>query len=199
MAAAWSVVKSPRIWLYGASYFFIKLIRYALLFWLPYYLTNRFGYGTSEAARLSTAFDAGGIAGVILIGRLSDRVPWRGRAAWALLFLVTLVFALAGYVRFAQAGLLWHAVLLAVVGALLFGPDALLSGAAAQDAGGVHAPAMATGFVNGLGSIGALLQGLLVPALAARLGWSALFPVFIVLALCAAVALLPTLRAGGAP
>jgi len=193
-AAQWAVVTSPRLWLYGSSYFFIKLIRYALLFWLPYYLTNRFGYGTSDAARLSTAFDAGGIAGVIVIGRLSDRLPWRGRAAWALLFLVTLVFALVGYVRFAQAGFVLQALLLGIVGALLFGPDALLSGAVAQDAGGVHAPAMATGFVNGLGSIGALLQGLLVPALAARFGWSALFPVFIVFAACAALVLLPTLR-----
>jgi len=116
-----------------------------------------------------------------------------------LLFLVTLVFALVGYVRFAQAGFLLQALLLAVVGALLFGPDALLSGAVAQDAGGVHAPAMATGFVNGVGSVGALLQGLLVPALAARFGWSALFPVFIVFAACAALILVPTLRAAKAP
>lgn len=188
------VVGSTRLWLYGASYFFIKLIRYALMFWLPYYLSNRFGLGTRDAAQLSTAFDAGGIVGVILIGRLSDRVPGRGRSAWALASLVALVLALVVYVTFGRSGTIYNAFWLALVGALLFGPDALLSGAAAQDAGGLT-PALATGFVNGLGSFGALLQGFVVPVLAARFGWSALFPAFIALSGFAAVALVPTLSA----
>jgi sugar phosphate permease len=196
--AQWQVVKSPRIWLYGTSYFFIKLIRYALLSWLPYYLSHRFGYGTGDAARFSTAFDAGGAVGVVLIGMLSDRLPWRGRAAWALVWLGGLVLSLVAYVAVGEASLLYNTLLLALVGALLFGPDALISGAAAQDAGGPLAPALATGFVNGLGSAGALLQGLLVPAIVDRFGWSALFPVFVACSACAALALLPALRSPAA-
>jgi sugar phosphate permease len=57
---------------------------------------------------------------------------------------------------------------------------------------------MATGFVNGVGSLGALLEGLLVPRIADAWGWSALFPVLVVLGLLAALALLPTLRHGRA-
>jgi sugar phosphate permease len=52
---------------------------------------------------------------------------------------------------------------------------------------------MATGFVNGIGSIGPILQGLLVPSLAKHYGWQALFPTLVALALCAALVLLPTL------
>ncbi|HEY3497431.1 MAG TPA: MFS transporter, partial [Polyangiaceae bacterium] len=199
--AVWSIVRSARLWLYGASYFFIKLIRYALLFWLPYYLSDRFGFTTRDAAWLSTAFDAGGVVGVVVLGRLSDRVPARGRSTWALVSLVGLVLALVLYVVFGGSGTLQNVFWLALLGALLFGPDALLSGPAAQDAGGVLTPALATGFVNGLGSCGALAQGLVVPALAARYGWSGLFPAFVVFALCAALALVPTLRvaSAGAP
>jgi sugar phosphate permease len=191
-AAQRAVVRNPRLWCYGISYFFIKLIRYALLLWLPYYLATWFGSDTSEAARFSIPFEAGGALGVVLIGYLSDRLPWRGRAVWAFVWLLALTLALVAYVALGQASRLYHLVLLALVGALLFGPDALLSGAAAQDAGGTHAPAMATGFVNGVGSLGAVAQGFLIPALAANYGWPSVFRVFVAFAVCAALILIPT-------
>lgn len=189
-----AVLKSATLWFYGFSYFFVKLIRYALLFWLPYYLSSSFDYSTSEAARLSTAFDAGGIVGVILLGRISDRSQRFSRALLTVFWLTGAVFALAAYAWLGSQSALVNALLLALVGALLFGPDAMLAGAAAQDAGGTHAPALATGFVNGIGSLGALLQGLFVPAIAARFGWPALFPVFVGLAVLSVLALLPALR-----
>jgi sugar phosphate permease len=189
-----AVLRSATLWFYGLSYFFVKLIRYALLFWLPYYLSSAFDYTTSEAARMSTAFDAGGFVGVLLLGRISDRSQRFSRALLTVFWLIAAVFALAAYAWLGSTSALLNALLLALVGALLFGPDAMLSGAAAQDAGGAHAPSLATGFVNGIGSLGALLQGLVVPAIAARFGWPALFPVFVGLALLAVLALLPTLR-----
>lgn len=189
------VFKSPLLWLYGTSYFFIKLIRYALLFWLPYYLAEVFGHSTKEAGLLSVAFDAGGIIGVLAIGRPSDRSRFT-RAGLSALWLAGLAVALGAYALLGRLGAVPNALLLALVGALLFGPDSLLSGAAAQDAGGPKAAASAAGFVNGVGSAGALLQGLLVPALAERLGWRALFPVFVGLSLAAALVLVPAARAG---
>jgi sugar phosphate permease len=108
---------------------------------------------------------------------------------------VGLVAVLAAYSRFESSGLLVNVVLLAVLGALLFGPDSLLSGAAAQGAASAQAAASAVGFVNGLGSFGALLQGLIVPPIAERFGWTAMFPALAIFALGAVAALLPTLRA----
>jgi sugar phosphate permease len=191
------VFKSPLLWLYGSSYFFIKLIRYSLLFWLPYYLAEVGGSSTTEAGFLSVAFDAGGIVGVLSIGRFSDRSRFT-RAGLCGVWLVGLALSLAAYAALGRYGVVPNVVLLALVGALLFGPDSLLSGAAAQDAGGTRAAASATGFVNGLGSLGALLQGLLVPAVAASLGWQALFPLFVALALLAALVLVPAARAARA-
>ncbi|HEY3669179.1 MAG TPA: MFS transporter, partial [Polyangiaceae bacterium] len=73
-AAQAAAIRNPVLWAYGASYFFIKYVRYALLFWLPYYLSGTLGYAVDRAAYVSNAFEAGGIAGVILLGIFSDRV-----------------------------------------------------------------------------------------------------------------------------
>lgn len=188
------VLASRTLWLFGASYFFIKLIRYALLFWLPYYLATAQGYSTEKAANVSLAFDAGGLVGVVAIGRLADGVR-RGKAWLSALSIALLVPALGAYTLFDRQGTLGNVLALAVLGALLFGPDSLLSGAAAQDAGGAEAAATATGFVNGIGSFGAVLQGLIVPPIAAHFGWTALFPALAAFGACAVLALVPVVRA----
>lgn len=194
-----AVLRSVVLWCYGASYFSIKFIRYALLFWLPYYLSKRLGYGEEQAGYMSTAFEVGGIAGVIGIGIASDRLKRFSRSALAALGLLALAGALVLYALFGSTSTLANVVFLALVGAALFGPDSLISGAAAQDAGGPYAAATATGFVNGMGSIGAALEGLAVPAMSARWGWGAVFWSFVGLAVLAALALVPTLRRAPAP
>jgi sugar phosphate permease len=191
-----AVLKSPTLWLYGTSYFFIKLVRYALLSWLPYYFSGVEHYGTAQAASLSVALDAGGIAGVVMIGKLADRVGPSRRATAALASLLLLVPVLYGYSRVPLGVPAVDVAVLALAGALLFGPDSLLSGVAAQDAADPRALAMATGFVNGLGSFGAVVQGLIVPQIGDRLGWPALFRALSLFAFCAMLALLPTLRRG---
>jgi sugar phosphate permease len=192
-----SVLRSGLLWSYGGSYFFIKFIRYALLFWLPYYLSTTLSYPADVAANVSSSFEVGGVLGVIILGTLSDRLRRVPRATLSAVSLLGLSAALYGYTRIAPYGVLEHTLALALVGALLFGPDALLSGAAAQDAGGQRAAATATGLVNGIGSLGALVEGLAVPALSARFGWTALFPTLLLASLAAALALAPVaLRRG---
>jgi sugar phosphate permease len=148
---------------------------------------------------MSTAFEVGGIVGVISIGIASDRLRRFSRSALAALALVGLALALVLYALFGSTSTLANVAFLALVGAMLFGPDSLISGAAAQDAGGPYAAATATGFVNGMGSIGAALEGLAVPAISARWGWGAVFWSFVGLAVLAALALVPTLRRAPAP
>lgn len=188
-----AVLRSSLLWSFGVSYFFIKFIRYALLFWLPYFLSTRLGYRADLAANVASAFELGGIVGVIGIGIVSDRMGSASRVALSAFALLGLSLSLFVYSRFAAQSVLINALILAAVGACLFGPDSLLSGAAAQDAGGARAFAAATGFVNGLGSIGGMAEGLAVPRISARFGWGALFPSLLVLSLAAAAALLPAL------
>jgi sugar phosphate permease len=187
-------LKPGPTWSFGASYFFIKYVRYALLFWLPYYLSGTLGHKDDHAAYLSNAFEAGGIFGVIVIGVLSDRLRRLSRATVSLLALIGLGLALFACATLPKNDVLLTVLGLGLVGALLYGPDALLSGAAAQDVGGPAAASTATGLVNGVGSVGGMIEGLTLPALAAWLGWQAMFPLLGGLALCGALALVPAIR-----
>jgi len=193
-AAQHTALQNPVLWAFGTSYFFIKYVRYALLFWLPYYLHGTLGYAADRAAYVSNAFEAGGIVGVIAIGMLSDRVRRFSRAALAMLSLFGLGLALLLCAALPPHDVWLTVGALALVGALLFGPDALLSGAAAQDVGGAAAAATATGLVNGVGSLGGMLEGLSLPAISAQFGWRAMFPLLAGLALCASLALIPAAR-----
>jgi sugar phosphate permease len=80
---------------------------------------------------------------------------------------------------------------MAAVGFLLFGPDALICSVAAQDLGGSAAAGTAAGVINGVGSVGAIAQGLLTAHIVDRYGWGALFRTFMWLALACALLLLP--------
>jgi sugar phosphate permease len=86
----------------------------------------------------------------------------------------------------------WGFFVMMGVGALLYGPDSLLSGAAAQDLGGKDAAALAAGMINGFGSFGAVLQELMTRTASRLWGWNAVFGVLVASALLAALALMPT-------
>ena len=55
------------------SYCLVKLVRYALLFWLPFFLVKAGGLDAVEAAKLSALFDVGGAAGGVAAGFFADR------------------------------------------------------------------------------------------------------------------------------
>jgi sugar phosphate permease len=65
-----------------------------------------------------------------------------------------------------------------------------LAGAAAQDLGGSKNSSSAAGFINGMGSIGSALQGLLI-AFAASYGWHAVFNMLVLLSIISIVVILP--------
>lgn len=190
-AARRAVLRSPLLWCIGASYFSMKLIRYSLLFWLPYYLVDDLGYAPGAAGYLSTAFEFGGIVGVVGTGLMSHRLRHVSRPLLASITLVGLAAMLLGYQWLAGLGPVPCALGLALVGVFLFGPDSVLSGTAAQDAGGKHAAATATGFVNCIGSLGAILQGGINAWVSQTFGWQAVFYVLIGFALLAALVLVP--------
>lgn len=191
------VLRSPTVWCYGASYFGMKLIRYSILFWLPFYLTTALAYSKTTAGYMSISFEVGGVAGTMLMGTLSDRNRRIPRSMFAAAWLVMLAGALFLYARIGASGMVTNFVVMALVGALLFGPDSLISGAAAQDAGGPYAAATAAGVVNGIGSVGAILQEYVTRGVSQRYGWDKLFYVFVALAMFSAICLVPTFRLRG--
>lgn len=199
--AAWpKVLRNPMTWSLGTAYFCLKLMRYAFLFWLPFYLSGALHYGDQEAGYMSTAFEIGGIPFVIISGLLADRWFGKRRIAVAAMCMVLLCGALALYREVGESGPAANVIAMMLVGAFLFGADALVSGAAAQDLGGPHAAALACGMINGIGSIGGVVQGYVTVYVSDKYGWGALFEVFEVLALVGALALVPYVKVRpGAP
>ena len=188
-AAARAAFRNPIVWLLGASYFGMKLIRYCIDFWQPYYLEKGLGYAGDTAAYASTAFQFGGIFGAIVVGHVSDRYFPERRGAVATVSTIALAGALALYAVVAPFGLWPNMLAMALVGFCLFGPDSLISGVAAQDLGGPLAAATIAGFINGCGSVGAIAQGWVVAGVSERYGWQAVFRALMVLAAFSALAL----------
>jgi len=184
-----AMIRRPSLWTLGGAYFGLKLIRYSLLFWLPFFLTRQLGYEPGTAGYLATAFEAGGIAGALAVGWAADR--WF--AANPLRIVVPVLLGLAGAFLalrvLAPVGPAAVVASLAAIGFLLFGPDTLISGAAAQNLGGGRATASAAGIINGFGSAGAACQGFLTATVSQAWGWDALFLVFVAVSVLSASAL----------
>ena len=193
--AAWPVVlKNVRVWCLGITYFFMKMMRYAFIYWLPFYLAEAYHFDSQKAGYVSIAFDAGGIPIVIFAGFMADRLLGRRRIATAAIWCFALCGALGLYRVIGDEGLLWNIVGLCLIGGTLFAADSLVSGSASQDIGGPHASALACGVVNGVGSIGGIVQGFFTVWVSDTYGWDAMFEVFMVLAAVSALPLLPFLR-----
>lgn len=173
--AAWT-----NVLLVGTFYFFVKFIRYALWSWAPFLLERNFSLRGDDAGYLSTLFDFAGVAGTIVTGLLSDRF-FRGRRAGVSFLMMSLMLAscvllyLAGTVSVTV-----FAVCLALVGFTLYGPDALMTGAGAMDIGSRRGAVLAAGIINGMGSIGSVVQELVIGRMYDQ-GGGALGPIFFLL------------------
>jgi sugar phosphate permease len=87
--------------------------------------------------------------------------------------------------------MLGMAIVVSLAGLLTYGPDTLLSGAGAQDIGQGKTTATASGLIDGIGHLGALVSPYLVVFVSRQYGWDTLFLVFMAAAFVSAAALTP--------
>lgn len=173
--------------LVGAFYFFVKFIRYSLWSWAPFFLERNFGLKGDDAGYLSTVFDLAGVAGVVVTGLLSDKLFKSRRAGVSLMMMVTMFFSCIVLYVGGGASLTVFAVSLGLVGFTLYGPDALMSGAGAMDIGSRRGAVLAAGVINGMGSIGSVVQELIIGRLYDS-GSGNLGPIFLLLLAASAAA-----------
>ncbi len=157
------IVMNPIVPLMGLAYFCIKFLRYALDSWLPTFLSIQ-GMEVDQASYYSTIFDYAGLGGAILAGFVLDRV-FKGR--WERLILLMGFGLVAGYLTVLQYGSnpVMLAVCFGLVGFMLYGPDTLICGVAAVIVAGERNAVAVAGLVNGIGSIGPIVQELVIPYL----------------------------------
>jgi sugar phosphate permease len=81
-----------------------------------------------------------------------------------------------------------------LIGVFLFGPDSMVSATAAIDFGTKRGAGSATGFINGIGSIGAILGGYLPGIMTNEANWTPFLAVSLAGILLSAVTLVPLWR-----
>ena len=174
------ILRNRTVLVLGLAYFMLKPARYAILLWGPVIVFEQMpSVGKVGAAIIPTAFELAGLLGPIMIGLASDKLFGARRLPACVLSLLALTVSLALFMGALHTGsVLLVVALLFVMGLTLYGPDSMISGAAAIDFGTAKAGATAAGFVNGCGSVGAILGGLLP-------GYFDTVTVFIVFAGCA--------------
>ena len=150
------ILSSPVVLIMGCSYFCIKFIRYSLDSWLPAFL-NLQGLSPDAASYYSGIFDVAGFAGAVFAGWALDRL-FRGN--WAPLCVLMGVGVVMGYlaVIFAATGPVTVALCFGIVGFMIYGPDTLICGAGAIGLAGEKNGIAVAGIVNGIGSIGPVVQ-----------------------------------------
>nr|XP_058930896.1 sugar phosphate exchanger 3 isoform X5 [Kogia breviceps] len=173
---------------YSLAYACLKLVNYSFFFWLPFYLSNNFGWKEAEADKLSIWYDVGGIIGGTLQGFISDVL--QKRAPVLALSLLLAVGSLVGYSRSPNDKSI-NALLMAVTGFFIGGPSNMISSAISADLGrqeliqgSSEALATVTGIVDGTGSIGAAVGQYLVSLIQDNLGWMWVFYFFILMTSC---------------
>ena len=148
--------------LIAGFYFFAKFIRYGMWSWAAYFLQKNYGLTGARANVYATVFDVMGIPGVFLTGYLSDRFFKSRRAGIALVMMLAMTATTAVLVLAGHTSVTVFAILLGLVGFTLYGPDALLTSAAAMDIGNRRAATFAVAMISGFGSVGAVVQELVI-------------------------------------
>ncbi len=148
--------------LVAGFYFFAKFIRYAIWSWAPYFIENSYHRSSSTANLLATSYDFLGLPSVYVTGYLSDVFFKTRRAEVATILMVCCTVAMGLLYAFNGAGVWVFVGLLAMVGFSAYGPDALLTGAGAVDIGGRHRATFAAAVISGFGSMGSVVQEVVI-------------------------------------
>ena len=172
----------------GLIYFGFKFLRYALDSWSALILGEHFGLSMSFAAYFSTAFDWVGFLGVLVAGYWSDRIPGARRTPVIFWMTCGCLLAVTAMWMVGLSSAVLFVALLGVIGFMAMGPDSLLSGASAMDAGTRRQAAVAAGVINGLGSIGPIVQEPAIGWLKQTQGLDAVFGLLVVIVLLTTIA-----------
>lgn len=187
----WTVLANGHIRTIAAMYFFLKMTRYALLFWLPLYLVQTTHLSGNRAASTAALFEFFGFAGALFAVHLSIRYFNSRRYPVAAILLFTLGFLALIQPLISTLGWWVSAISIAAMGLLVYAVDALMVSVAVLESVPLACSARAIAAVNGAGSVGQMLSPLIVTWFAHHYGWDNLFNLFLITSLMAAAIVAP--------
>lgn len=165
------ILPNKMLWVLSLANVFVYIARYSMVDWGPTYLKEVKGASLAQGG-LSTFFiEFAGAAGMLTMGRLSDKLGGR-RGRVSVLAMVPLLLAFAA-IRVTPRGLLWlDMTLFAVIGFFVYTP-VMFSGVMSLDLTNKKAVGTAAGFVGFFGYVGRVIQGKGLGWLANHYGWDA--------------------------
>jgi len=158
-------LKNPYIWIVALAFFLLDMNRYGFVNWLPAFLDDQAG---EHAPTLIANFKEvmkriihplAGSVGAITAGWATDRFFGGRRAPVIVILMIALGLSSIVFPYIDHANTWLVIVVVALVGFCTYGPHILMVGHAAQDFGKKEGSAGATGFIDGMGYIGASLAG----------------------------------------
>jgi sugar phosphate permease len=180
-----SITANRKIRLISGMYFFLKMTRYTLLFWLPHYLITSLGHSVGAAGHIASYFELFGFLGPLAAGYAVQRWFAGRHMALGAGMLFGLGFLCLLHPVLASSGWFAMTISISLMGVLIYGADVLMSGMAVLDAVPEDLHGRAAGFVNGVGSLGQMISPFLVTIFVSRFGWNKLFDLFVFFALVA--------------
>jgi sugar phosphate permease len=181
-----AVLHHPEIQSIAAMYFFLKMTRYALLFWLPLYLVQTVHYSDTLAGSTSALFELFGFVGAVLATYISNRYFQARRYPVAAVMLFALGFMSLLEPLVSTVGWWASAASISLMGMLTYGPDALMVSTAVLESVPHREAGRSIAFVNGVGSVGQMFSPYLVTRFASHFGWDNLFNLLLVTSLISA-------------
>ncbi len=168
------IMNNGPMWILGFTYFGLKLSRYTFLFWVNVYMVEKLGYRIDQAGFATILLPLAGFLGSLAAGYASDKFFGSRRAPVVVIMLVTLTAAIVLYFQYAHDVYISLA-LLALIGFVTYGSDSLVCGPATMDFASRRYVGFAAGFVNGMGSVGAILSSFVGGIITTKFGWGAAF------------------------
>jgi MFS transporter, OPA family, sugar phosphate sensor protein UhpC len=168
------VLNNKYVWIFSLSYFFIYVVRTAINDWTIFYLTEAKLMTEMMAGWGVFWFEIGGFAGMLAAGWGSDYY-WKGNRVPAMVICAFgLILSLLGLMYVPANHMLLDMVLLALIGAFVFGPQ-MIVGLAAAEFVDKRAAAASNGFAGTLGYFGAASAGLPIGLMIDAYGWQGFF------------------------
>lgn len=182
-----SVLRNRAVWLVAFGLFGLNIVRYGFIDWAPTYMFQIQNAPISTAAYKALAIPLAGSVGAIFSGWISDKVFQSRRAPVAAVMLLLLGLFAWLYPGIPVSQWELSLVVLIMIGFLTYGPHVLMVTTMPMDFATRKAAASATGFIDGMGYIGAAITAILSGWLIDNFGWNSAFYLWVAAAVIAAI------------
>ena len=170
------------------SVFCLKFVRYSFYMWLPIYLRQSMNLSMIECGLISSAFHIGGSTGGPISGLIIDSSRTRFKKLAQIIFigaLCTGIVAALGH----DLSTIVIATNFFVIGFCNCGPDSVINGAVTYDLSNKNGSKV-TSLVNGIGTIGGILEGPIIGAMIKSFTWDTVMLLMLIMSVIPAGILL---------